>query len=339
MLASDAAQYHSSNLAPTARYEELASINKRFAGRGPALFTDFDEYSMYVLRDLDVGGPDFVYPPPALASLAGGYGRPVQLDRAAPGLLSAYPLIVTRRDPSAPRPPAAYRLAWQGAFYEVWMQRAGARQALLHVASGSASPASGSVTSTASAHPASGFTPPLSCSRVQRLVRDARAGRLAAVAAPAPKLVRVRLRHATHPRGWGRTGGGFAMQHPGTLSAGFALPHAGAWQLWLQGQFMPSIDVDIDATPLVSLAGQLAGNSLVPDTAGPFGVRLASGRHTLSVTRRGFSLAPGNGGAAVLDDAFLTPVDTASALHQLDLGATPQQLCSQPYQWIELVRR
>ena len=59
VLASDALQYHSSNLAPTARYEELASIGHRFAGRGPTLFTDFDEYALYELRDLDVGGPNF----------------------------------------------------------------------------------------------------------------------------------------------------------------------------------------------------------------------------------------------------------------------------------------
>ena len=77
-LASDFAQYRSSNLAPTARYEELAAIGKRFAGRGPTLFTDFDEYAMYVLRQLDVAGPDFVYPPPSLAALAGGYGLPVE---------------------------------------------------------------------------------------------------------------------------------------------------------------------------------------------------------------------------------------------------------------------
>ena len=61
-LASDAMQYHSSNLAPTARYDELASLNARFAGKGPTLFTDFDEYALYELRDLDVGGPDFDYP-------------------------------------------------------------------------------------------------------------------------------------------------------------------------------------------------------------------------------------------------------------------------------------
>src|SRR5205823_4383065 len=119
-LASDAAQYHSSNLAPTARYEELRSVNSRFAHRGPALFTDFDEYALYELRDLDVGGPDFVFPPPALAVSAGGHGRPVELQRAPPQALLAYRLIITRLDPSAPPPPPAYALLWQGRYYRGW---------------------------------------------------------------------------------------------------------------------------------------------------------------------------------------------------------------------------
>ena len=81
VAASDALQYHGSNLAPTARYEELASIDSRFAGRGPALFTDYDEYSLYVLRDLDVGGPGFMYPPPAVAQTE---GQPANLDLVPP---------------------------------------------------------------------------------------------------------------------------------------------------------------------------------------------------------------------------------------------------------------
>jgi hypothetical protein len=120
VICSDALLYHSSNLAPTARYEELASIDKRFAGLGPTLFTDFDEYSLYELRDMDVGGPDFVYPPPALAAAAGGYGDPVDLNKITPAALASYPLILTRRDPTAVRPPAAYRLLWQGVYYQVW---------------------------------------------------------------------------------------------------------------------------------------------------------------------------------------------------------------------------
>ena len=105
-LASDALQYHSSNLAPTSRYRELASVGSRFAGRGPALFTDFDEYALYELRDLDIGGPDFVFPPGALAGLAGGYGRPVELGQ--PGRTAILP--PDRHPPGSSGKPAAIRL-------------------------------------------------------------------------------------------------------------------------------------------------------------------------------------------------------------------------------------
>jgi hypothetical protein len=319
-LASDLAQYHSSNLAPTARYEELASIGERFAGRGPALFTDFDEYSMYELRQLDVSGPDFVYPPPALASLAGGYGQPVRLDRASPDSLMEYPLIVTRRDPAASPPPAAYALAWQGAYYEVWSRRAGVTAALKHVASRADTP--------------------VACARVRDLAGVARARGLALVGAVAPQLVRVSLSGAARPPGWGRQRGGFAMHRAGTLSVRFAVARAGVWQLWLQGQFMPSVSVAVDGRTLASIAGQLAGNSLVPDTTGPMSVRLSAGAHRLTVTRAGFGLAPGNGGSAVLAGAFLTPAGTpARALRTLAYRHDAKALCSRRYEWVELVAR
>ncbi|MCW3032055.1 MAG: hypothetical protein JWM60_400, partial [Solirubrobacterales bacterium] len=120
VLVSDELQYNTANLAPAARYEELARVGRRFAGEGPALFTDFDEYSLYELRDLGVASPNFVYPAVGLGAAAHGYGRPFTLGQIAPAALVAYPLIVTRRDPAAPRPPSAYRLALQGAYYLVW---------------------------------------------------------------------------------------------------------------------------------------------------------------------------------------------------------------------------
>ena len=319
-LASDATQYHSSNLAPTARYEELRSLNKRFAGRGPTLFADFDEYSMYALRDLDLSGPDFVYTPRARA-LSRGYGEPVELDRDPPQALAGYALIVTRRDPSATPPPAAYALTWQGAYYEVWQRRRGAAPALAHVAAGSA-------------------RAPLSCARVMHAVRLADKRHARAIAALEPQLVSVRLRHVRPPKGWGRQHGGFTMRKPGTVSLRFAVPRAGSWQLWLQGQFMPLIRVGLDGHPLSSLQGQLAGNSLVPDTATPIAVRLSAGEHRLTVARSGFSLAPGNGGSAVLDAAFLTPSHTpARVLRTLSSGTSTDALCASSYRWIELVRR
>ena len=60
-----------------------------------------------------------MYPPAGLRLMA-GHGYPVDLDRVPPAASCAYPLIVTRRDPTASDPPSAYRLVWQGTYYQVW---------------------------------------------------------------------------------------------------------------------------------------------------------------------------------------------------------------------------
>jgi hypothetical protein len=316
-LISDAAQYHASNLAPTARYEELASINRRFAGKGPALFTDFDEYSMYVLRDVGAAGPDFVYVPPALEGLAAGYGQPVELDRASARALRAYPLIVTRRDPSAAPPPAAYALAWQGDYYDVWSRPAGSVPAFARLYAAGAQP--------------------LSCTRASRIVRRLPDGGGRAVGVLAPEIVHVKLRPGPQPPGWGHERQGFAMRRAGRLRRSFSLPRAGSWELWLQGQFMPSVAVAVDGRPVASVAGQLAGNSLVPDTARPIALRLAAGQHRLTIARAGFSLAPGSGGSAVLDAAFLTPAGApVRALRTLAGSSALRSSCALRYQSIEL---
>ena len=346
VLASDALQYHSSNLAPTARYEELASVNTRFAGRGPTLFTDFDEYALYELRDMDVGGPDFASPPPALAAAANGYGRPVMLDRIAPAALTAYPLVVARRDPTGTRPPTAYRLLWQGSYYQVWGRRPGAKPALAHV-----------VVSVPSAPP----TPLRSqCAQVARLVTAARSGTtppaasigpaaaLGAIAAGshgerlvgalAPQLVTVALVRTHRPSGWGLARPGIVMGRPGTLHATFRLPHGGLWELWLKGDIMREVHIAIDGRLLGSLGSQLGGNSLVANTLSPLSASLSTGPHTLTITRSGASLAPGDGGAAVLAGIFLTPAGSAG---QPTLTIVPvdreRSLCRRPLQWIELV--
>jgi hypothetical protein len=99
------------------------------------------------------------------------------------------------------------------------------------------------------------------------------------------------------------------------------------------------VRLGIDGHPLTTIAGQLSGNSLVPDTVPPSSIRLASGTHSVSVTRQGFTLAPGDGGRAVLDAIFLTPAkaDPEGALRAV---APPRwhTLCGRSYRWVELVR-
>ncbi len=84
--------------------------------------------------DLDIGGPDFIYGPPALVGPGGRYRYPVELDRLPPAALRPYRLIVTRRDPTAARPPSAYSLLWRGTYYEVWGRRPAAPAAIADVA-------------------------------------------------------------------------------------------------------------------------------------------------------------------------------------------------------------
>jgi hypothetical protein len=319
VFASDAIQYHATNLAPTPRYQELARVNALFAGRGPTLFTDFDEYSLYELRDLDVGGPDFIYSPPALAGTEGGYRYPVELERLPPADLLSYPLIVTRRDPAASRPPSVYRLLWQGAYYQVWGRQRGAPAAIADVR----------------------LSGPLAdqCARIGRLAGLAKLDGAHLVAASSPELVAISLADASHPARWGHEREGLVMSRPGRLSAAFALPRAGAWDVWLQGQIMPQVKVSVDERPLGSIGAQLGGNSLVPNTMTPLRVSLSAGRHRLSVTRGGSSLAPGNGGSAVLYGIFLTPANAAGQ-EPLDVVAPGswRSLCGRPYEWIEVVR-
>jgi hypothetical protein len=319
VVASDARQYHVSNLAPTARYRELARVNSLFAHEGPALFTDFDEYSLYELRDLDVGGPDFIYPPPAAAVAAGGHGFPVHLDVVPLAVLRHYPLIVTRRDPLASRPPAAYRLAWQGSYYQVWKRRRGAQLAVRHLV----------LPGTAATR----------CRRIGDLARAAAAGPPGATLTVArkPEVIHVGLDRARHPRQWGPERTGLKMSTPGALDAAVAIPTAGRWEVWVQGQIMPPVGVSIDGRRLGGFAGQLDGNSLVVNIVPPIPATLSAGTHHLVIRRGGSALAPGDGGAAFLSEVFLTPAGAGGGetLHAVPLSRW-RSLCGGPYRWVEL---
>ena len=63
------------------------------------------------------------------------------------------------------------------------------------------------------------------------------------------------------------------MSTAGRLSARVHIPPRGAWDVWVQGQLMPSVKLNLDGRPLASIAGQLSGNSLVPNTVPPIRVR------------------------------------------------------------------
>jgi hypothetical protein len=305
ILFSDAVQYHDTPLAPTARYDELASLNSVFAGRGPALFTDFDEWSLYELRSVDIGGPDFVYRPLGLQGVVRYHGDPVDLDRVPPNALLAYPLIITRRDPTVSRPPSAYGLLWQGNYYEVWSRLPGAPAALAHI----------------------GRSPhlPVTCAQIGAVAAIARRAGVDLVAARVVDRVNVDTLSAKDLR-----------QPGGSFASSFEMPGTGTWELWLKGELMSAIRVTIDGRPLATIEGQVSGNAINPSTAVPIRVHLTAGLHTIGFARTKPSAAPGAGAIAYLAAAFFTRPGAGARQRIVDIPTADwRSLCARRPQWVE----
>ena len=318
VLLSDAIQYHDMPLAPTARYDEMAFLNTRFAGRGPTLFTDFDEYSLYEMRSMDIGGPDFLNVPPALLQTSKGHGHTVDLELARPAALARYPLVVTRVSPMAFRPPAAYRLLWQGTYYEVWGRIHGAQPSIVALG------LHGSQT--------------VGCRLMGHLAGIARAHHAQLVTDSHPQVIQLNLRRLHHSAGWYFHKVEFSMDGEGRLWSSFSVPRAGVYQLWLQGEAMPTMRVKIDGRQVASVGGQISGNGDSPDPLTPIRVRLGAGRHTLSIVRSGFSLAPGAGSEAYLQAIYFTPAGFDGQQHlQTVPPAHWRSLCGAHLDWIEVV--
>ena len=258
VLISDGKQYRASNLAPTARYKELEDDQLALRRPGPGGVHRLRRILDVRAAELDIGGPDFVYPP------AGAGRRLERLRRAgqprprrAREQLSAYPLIITRRDPANPARPLPTACSGRGPT----------------TASGAGVPAPRRRWRTSpSRDRAAG-----SCARIGSLALADPSATLAAAASPT--IVRADLASSRRPRGWGHQRSGLVMSHPGTLTASVRVPRTGLWDVWLQGQFMPKVTVGVDGRAVASPAGELSGNSLVPDTLPPIRLPLTAGTH------------------------------------------------------------
>jgi hypothetical protein len=128
------------------------------------------------------------------------------------------------------------------------------------------------------------------------------------------------------------------MDGEGRLWSSFSVPRAGVYQLWLQGEAMPTMRVKIDDRQVASVGGQISGNGDSPDPLTPIRVRLGAGRHTLSIVRSGFSLAPGAGSEAYLQAIYFTPAGFGGQQHlQTVSPAHWRSLCGAHLDWIEVV--
>ena len=119
--------YGRAYITPDQRFEELAAINERAAGKGPMLIAEREEYSVGLLRDAGAWS-SFALPSPA-RMLRGDGGPSLTLPPDVDGFHNDHfddvNLVLTRNGPSGSRPPAAFDFWFSTPHYTVWRRSVG----------------------------------------------------------------------------------------------------------------------------------------------------------------------------------------------------------------------
>lgn len=333
VLYGNAVIYHNTSLAPAARYYDLAAIGEHFAGQGPLLMPEFDEYAEYFLRDEQE--TDLVNPAYDRFPLASGVHAPSgttsfgwDLNQISPAFVQKFLLIVLPRSPVASRPPANYDLVVQTRYFDVWRRDRPADSLVAHF------PLSNLPHERAQTH----FCP--------SFVTDAhRAGPGARIAyAQASPTTITGLTLGPHPDYWRVAGPDTVIAYgAGRAEVSFTIPQAGLYGLWLQGSIGRPLTLYLDGRRLTSIGYE----ERYPDQFLRLGkTKLETGAHTLRVVRGSGSLHPGSGdpttdtegrtiGAVVfgLEDSLTDQVHVASA-------RDAARICNAPvgYEWLEILK-
>jgi hypothetical protein len=317
--------YGGVSLGPRSQLGELETIGKRFAGVEPALMTEYQPYGVrHFLREMAPEGASELRR--RTIALNDGStlekGEQADIDRFAPSAVFVYRALVLRRSPSASRPPAAYRLAWHGDFYDVWVRPSAAETPLEHLALGN------------ELDPAA--VP--NCAEVRRLAGVAAAAGGHLVAASAHHPLAFALGEAHRNGGFAPTTLGRSYLAPlgraGELSLPVEVPVAGTYEVWLGGSMRPEATLMVDGHEVGSLRQQLntPGNYL---DFGP--VRLARGRHLASLRLGAPDLHPGSAGTdGVLGPLVLDRPDESPPLHSVS-PRRARNLCGKAWDWVEAV--
>jgi hypothetical protein len=324
VLGSDALLYHGTNLAPTQRFSELASIGTRYAGVGPTLATDFEEYDLYLLRKLEVDIPGAAYSGPFqfAAGFSGQYGHSYDLDALALPSVERFRTIVMRRSPAWSRPPSNYRLLWRGRYYTVWRRTGPAP--LAHFPLGT------------------GFTPSAvpPCRVIRRVATQARqaGGRIAYAQRPLNlpvDLARSVRSPAIFPSTDLEGRPQFSFGGPARLEAGLRVPVAGRYELWLAGDVDRPLEVLVDDRRIGAPSAQSGDDGTVIDVAA---ANLSAGPHSIRLLRHGGDLRPDDAGSTVIDGIVLAPPGAAAEAETVQSVAPSawRSLCGRPLDWIEL---
>jgi hypothetical protein len=318
IVASDLLAFHVDQPSSTNRMLAMENVAEHFAGRGPLLFNESDEYIKYFARAAQSIAPFDSITPRQVEEPAGVFNRFYDLDQEPLAYVESFPLIVTRRSPIASRPPSNYKLVYGNTYYEAWARQPGptviAHLSLQSEWQGSAVP---------------------ECSAVKALVAAAPRDGEFIQATVAPSTGFDILTAPSRPFSWGRDGATDEVTPlgPGDVSEVVDVPASGTYRAWVQGSFPRAVRVLVDGRSVGSVDG---ADSVDQWTyAGP--VDLSAGHHTLEISRGGGGIGPGNG-SYLAQIGYVTLQHLGpEVLHTVPLSRW-RSLCSVAADWIELVR-
>jgi hypothetical protein len=315
---SNALAYHEVRLAPRDRMHELSEIGDRIDGRGPTLYTEFEEFAKHFLRRDDPTGWSESWQSPGAP--AGRFGLPGDIDEVPASYALRFRTLVLRRSPLASRPPSPFALVYRGHWYDVWRRRDQPRVLVHRPLGGDLQPAA-----PAPCRPLAGIAAAASRKR----------GRLAYVQR-APRVV-IDISKGPLPNAWAINASYPHTVHalgPGRITRRFAVSTPTSYGAWLEGSFGRSTEVSIDGKPVGGVSYELNG-------LGQFAylgkVTLARGRHVLTLTRSGGDPRPGNGGDRLLGPVVLSPDTVEGAPVGFAAPARRARLCGQRLDWVEAV--
>ncbi len=277
ILYGNALVYQDMTVTPYERFADLQRLGDKYAGQGPTVLPDFEEFGEYLLRHERAAG---VVNPPRGRFVLSAAARPnLQFDRDPDELdtdwLSEHRLLIVRRDPTGSRPPSNWALVERSRFYDVWRRRPDAPRVVAHL------PLNG--------HPDDRGR--RFCRRVEKALADAGPGAQLAYAV-APQVVRYVAPDAAAPARWLPSDGQLIAQGPGRLEAVVTMPEAGDYAVWMQASVGRRVRVLVDGRPI----GAIRWQENYPGQYEWIGtVRLRAGRHRLTIVRGGGSLLPGTG--------------------------------------------
>ena len=277
---SNALAYHDVRLAPRDRLVELSDLGERLDGDGPTFYLEFEEFAKHFLRDAQPvawSEPWEVRP----GAPRGRFGFAGDSDQVPLSYLESFRTLVLRRSPSASRPPASFRLVSRGHDYEVW-RPGGSPDVERHL-------------------PLGGGLQPGAVASCRRLPREftAPAGR-SLLYVPGQRLLVASPAQASRPSSWVVDGDdplSVRVSGSGRATQPLTVPANTFYDIWLQGSFGRETSVAIDGRTIGKVSYELNGRG---EFAHLGRARLSRGRHTLTVTRSGGDLRPGNGGGQLL---------------------------------------